>query len=538
MKKSKLIATILFTTMFSGMLIVDQFSEAPTFLAQRPIPVNDFIAMPDWVPKPLGNNGTFFEDITALSIIEDGSLDDWAGATFDIINGYNVSVGYDANEFFVAVTWEDSSYDNTISYWNKTAYNTTSGEATWDFIDGEDDTLTIGFQNGSDYDLMTWCASIRGDIYEHNGTFGDTGTLPFLMNSNVDGDGPVYGNDTNPINEASTPNGSLIQGWFDDSPTGSQAGTKLGQTWNASGNDMYVLEFSRYLLTSESDDIHLDFVNDEMYFMIGGEDKDDCLSMHDTILSSYLLHDENEAASLTLNTIPNDGVVEDSFLISGTVYDDYTGWELIVYLSGWEETYGPGVVDDADVNLATGNWSYSFSYDEEDMPLGDHEIWVEFYPLYDDAITIYQNVTFEDNVAPQSLGLVDLHERYPSGVYISDNYNVEVTIGVSDNYDNVDNLTANLFYWKDADVALGVPMVQFSPGSPYYSGNITVETRIDFSYNYTYFAEIWDLSNNKKSSEYFWFIVRTATSPVPGFGFISAIVGLLGASFIIYKKFK
>ena len=186
---------------------------------------------------------------------------------------------------------------------------------------------------------MTWSAlrSTNG-IYEHNGTYSDSGNLPFIWNRDVNNIKPLYDNDSLPIDEATLPNGSYIKYWLDDTPTNSQADTSVGATWNNTGNNMYVLEFSRKLNTTNSDDIVLDFINDELYFLVGVEDNNDVLSLNGTFLDSYLLCGTNEAPSLTFDIIdplnPTQAIVEEALLITGTVYDDFLGWELIVYLSG------------------------------------------------------------------------------------------------------------------------------------------------------------------------------------------------------------
>jgi uncharacterized protein YfaT (DUF1175 family) len=547
MKKSKVFAAVLFVALFSSMFIVAQFSTAPSpVFAIGDIPVEEqIVASPEL--RPLGENGTMFVDMTSgYTITEDGDLADWVGADFEVFGGINLSVGYDATTVYVAAQWADATFDDDISHWNCTFNNLTSGDVTFDTLDGADDMFTFGFSDGTDYDLMTWMASLKGPIYEHDGDeTADAGTLSFVENSN--GTAPTHDNSSVAIADYSIiANGTNFVGWFDEAtPTGSQTDVTYNVDWNNTRAGYYTAEFSRLLDTTNGDDLVLDFTdtyNNPLYFIVGSANADDALDL-DITTSEYLLCPDNEVATLTFDAITNP--VESSLLITGTVFDDYEGWDLIVYMDGWDITYFPGAFDYADVNLATGDWSYLFIFDQWDMPLGDWTVYVEFYPLYDASIQLSHAVTIEDNGDPQVLGIVDLNERFPydltqnlTGYDGADGTNVIVTIGAGDNYWASDLLDCELFWSKDGGATNSAPMAQFSAGGTTFTGNLSIaDSHKKQTNNYTYWVTITDPSGNSVTSDEYWFIVGT-NAVVPGFGFIAAIVGLLGASFIVYKKFK
>ncbi|MCF2144664.1 MAG: hypothetical protein K9W42_13280 [Candidatus Heimdallarchaeota archaeon] len=540
MKKSKIIAAILFLAMFSSIFVV-----AKTY---KPIITTNAITTPDisdepsvepkaWTPKPLGNKGIWIYNNTGGGAITlDGDLSDWATLPGDVFGGVTVYLAYDASNVYVACTWQDSTEDDALSHWNKTGM--LNGSAVWEQLAGADDMLAIGFDNGTYKDTWVWTRSIRTDgahAYEP----GDAGTEPFLRNADVNITKPIYDNSTTPIvDDTVLPNGTVYVGWFAQAPTGSQTDVSVAYSYNATGQNMYVVEFSRALDTGNPDDIVLNFTDlTGQSFFVGAANKQDCLSM-DVATTAFSLAEGNDVATLTFDIIPNADSVDSALLIHGTVYDDYDGWELIVYLNGWAYTYGPGAYDYADVNLATGNWSYLFFYDQWDMPLGDDEVHVAFYPKYEAPIHFYQNVTIVDKEAPQILGIVDLAERYPDGVSINETTYVTVTVGLQDNYWERDDIEAHLYSYKDTDVALMTPMVHFDPYGTTFSANITITYTPGAPNEYTYFVDAFDPVLNKVLSEKFYFKVVAEVGATPGFGFIAAIVGLLGASVIIYKKYK
>ena len=57
-----------------------------------------------------------------------------------------------------------------------------------------------------------------------------------------------------------------------------------------------------------------------------------------------------------------------------------------------KETYGLGIWGKADYNKFTGDWSYLFYYDEDDMPIGTHQLTIKFLPKYEEEIIISQEI--------------------------------------------------------------------------------------------------------------------------------------------------
>ena len=528
----------MFLTLFGGMFLVARITNPMmTASGSAPVEINQDLTTDAYIGYPLGTNGTFIADLTTYTIALDGDLTDWDGAAFETFEGVNLSIGYDATYVYVACEWVDSTNDDDISHWNKTG-DINATHTQWAQLDGADDMLTIGFSNGTYTDYMTWTASIRGDTlfaYEHD----DAGSLPYVRNINATGNAPIMDNNSVIIpDHTALPNGTIYQGWFDFTPTLSQADTEMGiAAWNGSGDDKYSIEFRRLLDTTDyTDDILLDFTTlTDMSFLVGKENGAAGLDMDEVTSGEYSLCGTNDAATFSFNTLAS--IADSSLLITGNLWDDYAGYELIVYLDGWADTYGAGAFDYGDVNEITGNWSYLFLYDNYDMPLGDMEVHVEFYPLYDAPFITYQNVSIVDILAPEILGIVDLHDRYPNGMPNDTDF-VTVTLGIRDNYEATDDILCNLYSYKDDGVALQTPMTQFSTGGTTFVANISLEYDPAADNNYTYFCDAWDSSNNKVMSEKYWFIYGYTTVITPGFGFIAAIVGLAGASFIIVKKFK
>ena len=381
-------------------------------------------------------------------------------------------------------------------------------------------------------------------MFEGNSTKLDAGTLPFNMNTNetltfVDAQ-PVYEDDfstlldTNPKNIA---NGTKVDAWHDVDgtyvPTGSQTDTEIVIDWNETMEDGYFAEIRRELDTGNADDIVLDFANDELWFYLGAANGDDTFDMFIDV-EEYLVCLTNEAPGLTFTAITADPVTE-SLVITGGVYDDYAGYALVVEMTGWEDTYGAGAYDLITVNEATGNYSYLFVFNEDDMPLGENTIFVTLYPLYDAPIQLNQTIEIDDIKAPVIQGIVDVGANYPNGVPLDAEY-VTVTVGLSDDYAFVDDIAANLYSYKGNDVALQTDMVQFSSGGNTFNANITIEHTPGVVNNYTYFIQAWDTNLNKVTSDHYWFLVASE-APTPAFGIIAGLFGLAASVFII-KKFK
>jgi hypothetical protein len=557
MKKSKLFAAVLLIAMFSSVFTVANFNTPVSGSTEIPTAPE---ATPDGaLGDQLGTKGIWVANVTGTNtIIADGDPGDWTGVPGDVFNGVTTLIAYNKTHVSVGLIWVDSSNDMKISEWNKTgsatADNATHG--TWDHLDGAVDMVAVGWTNSSGYsDIWVWDASIRGDAsyaYEVNGTWDpDTGDTSFMQNIDT---GVLYGWEQPEYDNSSVAipdhdalaNGTAYVGWFDDTPTLSQTDVWVGATWNASGDDSYVVEMVRELDTGDqTDDILLDFTED-LTFWVGGENKQDCKNMEVGIASFAVAH-TNEPALFSWDIITNP--ITEALLITGVVWDDYLNFDIFVRISGWTDTYyGPNYWGTADFNVYTGDWSYLFYFDEDDLPLGDHTLNISFVPKYDATNDTYQNITIDDITAPQVTGLVDMNERYPCGVPNGTDY-IPITVGVSDDYQywvgglagytDKDLLTVQLYSWKDDDVALMTPMEQFASGGSTFSANITLPAiAAGETYNYTYFVQVWDPSNNKVTSEYFWFIHGDICLPTPGFGILAGLFGLAGAAFIIYKKRK
>ncbi|MHA1123986.1 MAG: hypothetical protein ACTSO7_01090 [Candidatus Heimdallarchaeota archaeon] len=216
-------------------------------------------------------------DLSDKTMTIDGSLDDWAGVYNDTTLGMTYFIGYDEANVYVAVTWFDNAYENDISVWNKTGM-LGPDEASWDLLDGEDDRITVGFSNGTSSDVWVWTASERTHsnyAYEINETGApDSGDLPYILNTNgtvLEGNyKPIYNSTQQPITDYNTiPNGTEINAWFGQTPTGSQADVNVAYSYDP-GMDIYIVEFSRAINTGNPDDIVLNLKNlTGIHFMIG-----------------------------------------------------------------------------------------------------------------------------------------------------------------------------------------------------------------------------------------------------------------------------
>jgi hypothetical protein len=286
-----------------------------------------------------------------------------------------------------------------------------------------------------------------------------------------------------------------------------------------------------------------------MYFWVGGEDKQNCKDMIVGI-ESFALADTNDPAEFWWDAIVNP--VNNALLILGDVWDDYLGLDILIQLSGWDDTQiGPDNWESADINVFNGEWSYLFNFNDDEMPLGDFQLNISFVPKYDAVNDTYQNVTITDNTAPTVVGLVNVDAQYPCGVPNGTEY-VPITVGANDDYSywidtpgfegyySVDKLSVSLFFWKDDDVALSIPMTHSFTGGTTFSANITLPFyATPETHNYTYFVEVWDPSNNKVTSVKYWFIHGTkAVCITPGFGILVGVFGIAAAVFIIYKRRK
>ncbi|NHJ32524.1 MAG: hypothetical protein FK732_06660 [Asgard group archaeon] len=577
MKKSKILAAVMFIAMFSSLFTVANFSITPASVSGA-LPS----MTPDAIGDPMGSKGVWVEDITGQTITIDGDLVDWDGfgARHEIFNGIDIYIGYDASNIYVALAWVDASHDMKLSEWNKTGHATLDNatHGTYDQLDGATDMVAVGFTDSAGWtDLWIWDASIRGDssrAYEVNATWHeDSGDVCYDENLDTTVD-PSWRQPDRTNNSAvaisdhdALANGTAFIGWFDYTPTGSQTDVALAATWNDTGDDRYVVEFERTLVAPNSDDIAFDFTDSNevgnMTFWIGAENKQDCtdFSVSTNTYNVQMDSETNVAAEFEWDYLGNASEIDynAAILTMGACYDDFVldPDDFVIHLSGWDDTYGPGTWQSVvgDINAFTGDWSFLFSYNEDHMPLGFFQMNVSWTPKYDDAnfnIT-YQNVSIVDNTPPTVVGLVDINTQYPNGVPNGTEY-VTITVGANDDYafwsdtgggyglggyETTDMLSVQLFSWKDDDVALATPMIHFSSGATTFSADLDLPSiGAGETYNYTYFVEVWDTENNKVTSEHKWFIHGIITEPTPGFGILAGLFGLAAAVFIIYKKRK
>ncbi len=545
MKKSKILAAVMLLAMFSSVFAV-AITYGPTSGHSTTISDTELLD-PKADATEWGTKGIWmYDNTTGAAKVLDGDLADWAGTPHYNFNGVDTYLCFTGTHVYVAVQWVDSTDDdNTLSYWNKTGnMDDNVTHAVWEQLDGADDMLTVGFSDGTDSDYWVWADSIRGDAtyaYEMDKKgVADSGDTPFIRNIDLAAElkgwlQPETDNFSVAIaNHAAVANATVYDGWWDQSPpTGSQTDVAFAHTYNVSGNDMHIIEFGRLLDTGETDDIVFDFTTLTGWsFCVGSADADDGLDMLIDVECYVLSGDNDETAVFTWDTITNP--VTESLLVAGTAFDDYLASELLINLELEGTWY------QADVNLISGDWSLLYQFNEYEMPLGDQTINVTFAPKYEAPFIQYQNLSIQDILAPQIIGIVDLSERYPTGVDNDTDF-VTVTVGVKDDYTQVDDLSVLLYYYKDDDIAKQVQMIQFSSGGTTYDGNITLTGAYDSNAtnNYTYFVQVFDGANNKITSDYYWFILgEYTTAKTPGFGIILGIFGLAGASFIIYKKFK
>ena len=561
MKKSKILGAVLLLAMFSSVFTIGVVTNpAQIITASNPeSPIAD-VSDEVYTGTPLGNKGIYAWNLTedAVALTMDGDLDDWATIRNDTFSGVLVAIAFSDTDVYIALMWQDATFSDEVGYWNKTGdMNQTEnpGMAYWDYLAGAADMLNMGFTNGTHSDTWIWsAANIVDDEYmlEVNGTGHlDTGTEPFFANSNetdpwdwVTGaafageNRPVYENDTTtllPGDETDVINGSKYIGWYNDdvyaTPTASLTDVEYYYTYNASGKEYYTMEVTRKLDTGRADDWVINM--SACYFFLGVDNAHSTAGLFvDT--NMYKIAHDNDVATVELNPIVSP--VTESLLITGTVWDDYAGLELYVTMDGWDDTYGPGTYYDASITYATGNWSFLFIFDEYDMPLGDMEIFVYMDPKYEDITVLNHTLSIDDIKPPQIGGIVDIEERFPAGVPLEEE-TVTVTVGLSDDYCFVDDITAYLYSYKGTDVALKTDMVQFSSGGSTFTGNITVEHVPGEDVNYTYFIQAWDTNLNKVESARYTFLSLSAAK-TPGFGIIIGVFGLAAAAFIIKKAKK
>lgn len=224
-------------------------------------------------------------DLSESSIQIDGFFSDWRNFTFETYVGVDVAIGYDDTNIYVAAEWADNAENDLVSLWNKTGMIETD-EAAWDFIDGEDDRLAVGFSNGIDADIWVWTASNRTNddyAYEMNSTgHPDSGNLPFVMNTNgttlTDSAKPIYNSTFQPIVDYNViPNGTMINAWFPQTPNGSQTDVDIAHFFDGANHRV---EFRRAIDTGNEDDYVWDLSDlSDIYFVISSSNRDDAEDM-------------------------------------------------------------------------------------------------------------------------------------------------------------------------------------------------------------------------------------------------------------------
>lgn len=475
-------------------------------------------------PKAMGTKGIWAQNITGLTTISvDSDLSEWATIANLTLDDTTIWLAFDENNVYIACEWEDTQYNNEINLWKKYGmYNST--HANWNLIGGNDDVLCIGFDQNGFQDLAFWTASNRTEnnlMYECdiNGQ-PDNGTLPFLMNTNNNytfaDSRPIYDNYTNPLPaDADIPNYTAYHAWFDSQliPDDSQNDIEIAIDWNNSKENTYSAEIVRALNTLEEDDICLNF-SEPLTLLFGTKDQDYYLNF-DIFVEEFIVSTENEASFLTWDDIIDDdelvaGIQKyNQFSLSGTLYDDYLNYEVLVSLSGWEEWFvgTEPLFCEAYVSPSTSSWYFTFRYDEYDMPIGESDITVIFKPQYEDPLVLTRTIFVDDVEAPEILGVVDINDRYPEGIP-EEEATVTITAGIDDNYFASENVTAKLFYQEGDNPIMSVDMTQFTIGSATFSGTFTLNRDLTNYLNYSYYIQAIDPLLNKAVSNTFTFTVQ------------------------------
>jgi hypothetical protein len=559
MKKNKLLAVAMLLVVFSsafafGMIMTHK--QATATVTTPSVDSSSPVINPEAIGDPMGNYGILAQE-TATVFTADGNLTDWVteGIAGEMIAGAMVYLAYDDNNVYVGLEVTDATNDITVAQWNKTGMHENGVDAIWELVDGEDDVFSVGFSNVTtdvvgdkvaDFtDLWTWTASNRtNDDYAFEtdaaGT-ADAGTLPYEMNTNgTDLSGnvkPLYDETWSAIGDyAAIPNGTMYNAWHDvqTTPTGSQTDVAVGTMYDAGS---YKIEMVRALDTGNDDDFAIDFT-EELMFHIGVANKNPAIEMSITV-SNYFVGTTNAAADLSVDAV--DATQSEALLVQGDVYDDYIGYDF--YLE--DDMWAAGTKGYPSVNDATGEWSYLFLYDQTNMPLGDHTVTVTFDPLYEDPLTETFNFTVVDEEAPSIEGMVDVASRYENGTVPVGEDVITVTVGLADNYFPTSSISAQLYHFKEDDVALAKPMVQFDPWSKTFTANFTiVHSDKGIFHNYTYYVTAWDSELNKATSERYTFISQPSvytteeTVTTPGFGIIAGLFGVAAVAVFIKKKLE
>ncbi|MHA1211315.1 MAG: hypothetical protein ACTSSH_02530, partial [Candidatus Heimdallarchaeota archaeon] len=480
-----------------------------------------------YVPKPLGSKGILAADLDIYgnTITLDGDISDWSGVPHDVFDDVDIYLAYDSTNVYIAAQWKDLTFGDRIGYWNKTDM-IDADDALWEYVRGFEDRLIMGFYNDSYSDLWSWTSTNKTlDPYVYEFSFNeepDGGIAPFEYNQNDTyyhhyNIKPIYDNTHVPIVDwAAIPLYTRINAYLPLTPTGSQTDVSVSMDWSNTKAGYYTIEFTRPLDTGQVDDFVFDFSQDDLYFYLelGNDTEQRDFDCYYGSWNSYLIDTTNEPSDFTIEPIVD--YTTGTLLVKGTVYDDYENYDFRIRLSGWNETLDLTFGEYWEypyVNRLTGNWSYLFNFDSQEMPLGDHVITIFFEPKYEDNVTIEHDITIDDIVSPTIFGFVDVLERYPYGVPNNTKY-VTITVGTEDDYSITDNLTAMLFYQiDDQEILHAINMTQFSSGGRTFNGNITLDYTFGAANNYTYYVEVIDENLNTITTEALWFIVGDYTPP-------------------------
>jgi len=527
MRKSLILIALLFITAFVNPITIAVTSQDNSFFTAVVVETNGIDEPTTIHPDKMSyNNGTWAQWTTTAFTL-DGNIAEWdtEGIISETFGGVTIYLAYDATNVYVAASWADSSYSTDVSEWNK--IDNADG---FEMLAGDDDVITVGFDDGINADFWTWTASNRtADAYalEHagNGTL-DSGTLPYVMNTNSTDfafpSAPLWDNNWDPILDYwSIPEATKITGWYpnETTPTGSQTDVAVG--WNHTGTH-YVVEFNRALDTGNIDDMVLDFTNNDLWFEIGIENQNEAF---DFVIntSSHLIFHQNTPAELTFDEPPE--YVNDSLLLTGTVFDDYSDYSLTVWLDTWFYPWIPPA--NITIDKITGNWSHLLIYNESIMPLDYTNVTVTLKPQYEDEIKSSHIYNVEDIEAPDIFRVHNVTNSYPYGVPGNVGM-VLLSAGINDNYNEPDNLVVDLYHYKDQEVALSEPMDQSSPGSHTFYASITIDPEDDYGieHEYHYFVQATDMSLNIKTSTEYIFHTIVTSNPTPTITPTTIIFGL------------
>ena len=505
--------------------------------------------------QPMGEKAIWAQNLTGGSgIAIDSDLSEWLSLPSLNLTNIRIWLAFDETNVYIACEWKIYELYNESSFWRKSGMDNDTF-ARWYISWRFESTFGIGFEQNGMTDISIWTASnkTRNNVMYECDEEGnpDNGTLPAIMNSAgnvIDTEiGPKWDNESNllPTDQSEISDNTEYYCWLNTSaiPDDSQNDTQISIDWENYMNDTLLIEIVRPLDTGHPDDIIIDFTQ-PLYFIFNCYEHVNAVN-YEIPYSDYLVGLDNEEPSLTLDAITDsnpsiDGIqIQDSLLLTGTVYDDYLYSELEIHLSGWDLTF-PGYFGYANIYLATGTWSYNLNYDSETMPLGVNNVTLIYRAQYDDPIIIKETIIIEDVESPE-LAPINISSRYPDGVP-GDVRSIAISTFIDDNYNDNRNLTAFLYYSVDGEQKNPIEMIQTHVGSSLFTANLPLTKSIDKNIEYTYFIRANDIENNIINSPVYSFFVQQVTfqtittAPIDSFTLI--INSLVIYTIIIVKKRK